>query len=367
MAQGLLAGKGYVQGDTQALTVPPLYSIFLAGVFGVFGPSVLAARIAQALLAVASYALIYLIATGVFGAEVGLVALLLSSFYPALVPWHGYLLTESFYTFTVALFFFFLYRVSRNPTWFDALACGLSLGLNLLTRENLLFFPLLLVPVVAAKLPWRQAISRAVLVLIGTALLLTPWFCRNYALTGQVVYTDRVSYVLYAVTGQGYLSPGYAAAVAGESDPPSEDRLAFLERYGQVKENLNPRFVLSQPGEFARRMLYRFVEYWFHPNGLWSLPEVFVVRASYVFGHAVLILLAILGMGDTIRRRRWSASGLVLVLLYITVLNLTTWGPHPRYNLPFLPIVFVFTAIGALLLIERFSSPRAQSVSRADS
>jgi 4-amino-4-deoxy-L-arabinose transferase-like glycosyltransferase len=327
-------------------------------VFAVFGPSLLVVRLVQALLAVASYGLFYVVAKGLFDRKVGVVVLFLSSFYPALIPWHGFLLVETVYTFTVALFFFFLHRVSQNLTWYDALLCGASLGLTLLTREILFFFPLLLAPVLFVKVPWLKAIGQATCVLIGVSLVLMPWLWHNYQMTGQVVYTSRVSYVLYRVTGRGYLSPRYAAAIAGENDPPSEETLARWEKYGNLSENLDLDFILSHPGTFARRMFNRFIEYWFHPNGLWSLPDVFGVRALYVVGHAVLVLLAGLGIGTSVFERRWSAWGLIAVLLYITGLNLTTYGPNPRYNLPFLPIVFIFTARGALRLIAHFAGQR---------
>jgi len=355
-AQRLLAGEGYAYGDGSGLAVPPLYSMFLAGVFTLLGPSLLAARFVQAVLAVISYGLIYVIAKGVFNERVGLAAFFLSAFYPALIPWHGFILTETLYTFTVALFFFFLYRLSQNLTWYDALLCGTSLGFTLLTREILLFFPVLLAPALFVELPWQKAIGKAALVLTGTLLVLVPWLWRNYQMTGQVVYTSRFSYVLYNLTGKGYLSPKYAAVVSGENSSPSEETLARWEKYGNVSENLDPNFIFSRPGTFARRMSNRFIEYWFHPNGLWSLPEIFLVRALYIAGHAILILLAGLGIGLTLLSRNWSAWGLMMVLFYITGLNLTTYGPNPRYNFPFLPIVFIFTAKGLMKLIKHFLS-----------
>jgi 4-amino-4-deoxy-L-arabinose transferase-like glycosyltransferase len=354
-AQRLLVGDGYAYGDGLDLAVPPLYSIFLAGVFAVLGPSLLAVRLVQASLAVASYGLTYLVANGLFREEVALVALLLSAFYPALIPWHGFLLTETLYTLTITSFFLFLYRLSRRLTWYDAVGCGVSLGLSLLTREMLLLYPLLLLPLLFVKSRPSTLFRHAVIVLASASLVLLPWLWRNHKLTGHVVYTSRVSYVLYRVTGKGYLSPKYAAVVNGESAPPSKAELARWEKYGNLSENLDLGFVLSQPGTFARRMFNRFVEYWFHPNGLWSLPEVFIVRALYVAGHAVLIMLAGLGIGLTFMARRWSAWGLIAVLLYITGLNLTTYGPNPRYNLPFLPIVFIFTARGTLKVIDWLS------------
>ncbi|MFW6116802.1 MAG: ArnT family glycosyltransferase [bacterium] len=355
-AQRLIAGKGYAYGEGSGLLVPPLYPTFLAGVFALSGPSLLAARLVQAVLAVATYGLTYVIAKGLFGVRTGLIALFLASFYPALVPWHGFLLTETLYGLTVALSFFFFYRLYRSLTWCDGLLCGISLGLTLLTREVLLLFPLLLAPTLFTKAPWSKAVGLVLVMLIGSGLVLAPWLWRNYEMTGHVVYTSRVSYVFYRIAGRGYLSPRYAAAAADQGDTPSAETLARREKYGDLSENLNPRFIFSHPSTFARRMFNRFVEYWFHPNGLWSLPEVFIVRALYVAVHAVLILLAGSGIGLALASRTWSVLGLIAVLFYITGLNLTTYGPNPRYNLPFLPIVFIFTARGIVEVIERLAS-----------
>jgi hypothetical protein len=95
-----------------------------------------------------------------------------------------------------------------------------------------------------------------------------------------------------------------------------------------------------------------------HPNGLWSLPEVFIIRAGYIAAHVGMIGLAVWQFIINVRRRDAVTGGLVMLLMYVTVVGSFFSRPNPRYNLPFLPILFIFTARGALALFERFVSQK---------
>jgi hypothetical protein len=55
-----------------------------------------------------------------------------------------------------------------------------------------------------------------------------------------------------------------------------------------------------------------------------------------------------------VRARDAVTGGLVLMLVYVTAVGVLLRRPNPRYNLPFLPIVFIFTAKGALVSLKRF-------------
>jgi 4-amino-4-deoxy-L-arabinose transferase-like glycosyltransferase len=238
---------------------------------------------------------------------------------------------------------------------------AVAFGLALLTREILFSFPLFF-PLCLwwARVSWRDA-GRYLLVLsIVILITLSPWLLRNYRTFGYAFYTERIEAVRYKLTGHGYLSPHYAH-LDGEDNastpqaPLSETVKRDIERFGQQSQWFSVEFLIQHPGTYFRHLINRFVEYWLHPNGLHSLPELFLVRALYVAIHVCMLALAVVGMVIGLRHRDIASGVFVAVLINITITNLFFSGPNPRYNLPFLPIVFIFTARGALVLYKCFA------------
>jgi len=84
----------------------------------------------------------------------------------------------------------------RHTITFLILA-GVSFGLALLTRPNMLFLPFLSTPVLALGLryqiqdSWFRAIGKATLPVIIMFSLTVPWVIRNYKLTGCLLYTAQ--------------------------------------------------------------------------------------------------------------------------------------------------------------------------------
>ncbi len=356
-AQWLVQGSGYISvahpGEME-LTVPPLYPLFLAGLFKISDTSFMFARVIQALIATITCGMSYWLAREQCNGIIALMVLALVALYPPLLVWHGFLLTETLYSMLVLFLFVATARFAKNPTGFYSMLVGIVFGISLLTREILLFFPLIFfVLLYWLQLSWARIVKLMFVFLFGTLLLLFPWLWRNYQITDSFVYTSRVAYLQYMVTKTGYLSNHYQRSLAGEL-PVSSERQQFHQRFGSLSENLNPTFIAQHPLLFLQRMGNRFVEYWFHPNGLDSIPSVWKIGWLYSLGHALLIILATLAFGvEMLKNRRPVLLSFGLVLLMLTVLNLTTYGPNPRYNLPFLPLVFIFSASGIWLLHQR--------------
>ncbi|MEM7129635.1 MAG: glycosyltransferase family 39 protein [Chloroflexota bacterium] len=346
----LQEGAGYIDirdHNEPELTVPPFYPFFLATTFSLFGSSLLVGRLVQAVLATVTCILVYWLATKEFGGATGLGTLLLFAFYPATLVWHGFYLTETLYTLFIVILFLTLFNFAQKPTRLHALLTGIVFGLTLLVREILLFFPAVFVLVlIASKTKWQHLLTLTSLFLLGTVIVLAPWLWRNYQATGAIVYTSRVAYLQHVITGTGYLSSRYKKAIGGQLEVTPEQE-EFNRRFGSLSENLSPTFIIEHPRLFVQRMWNRFAEYWFHPNGLYGLPDSPIFRWPYRAGHVLLVLVAAVGGAyELYYRRRPLALAMLATLLCLTVLNLTTYGPNPRYNLPFLPFVFMFSASG---------------------
>jgi 4-amino-4-deoxy-L-arabinose transferase-like glycosyltransferase len=296
---------------------------------------------------------------------VGLGAGLICAIYPPFILYAVPYLSEALYLPLLAFYISYLIRSTREPTVNDVALAGVAFGLSMLTKETLIAFPLVLpLLLMWARLGLREILRYLLVFTAVVVLVLSPWLARNYHVFGDILYTERTAAIRYQLTGTGYLSPRFEERVEGRESPVSEsDRLySYYQRFGRTSDLWRVGFLLNDPATYARYVFSRLVEFWLHPNGLSSLPEDYVVRIGYVVVHIAMLGLALWQMILDLRRRDGPTGGLVIMLLYVTMVGVFLRRPNPRYNLPFLPIVFIFAARGALGLVSRFVEYRWKQV-----
>jgi 4-amino-4-deoxy-L-arabinose transferase-like glycosyltransferase len=340
--------------------IPPGYPLFIAGIFALTNYSLIAVRLVQVALGTLMVWLTYLVGGQVTGRRIGLLGALVSAAYPVWVIWPALILTETLYAVLVLIFTWCLVRSMKVCAAQYAALTGVAFGLALLTREALFLFPLLL-PFALwwSRVSWRHAWRYLLLFAVAALLVLSPWLIRNGRTFGQVFYTERTEALRYLLTGSGYLSPRYQHMANEAVSPPAPSKPPeYYERYGRQSEWFSINYLLGRPVSYLRQLVNRFVEYWLHPNGLESLPDNLVVRAVYVAVHVGMLGLAGVGLVSGLRRRDVATGIFALLLGYVTGTNLFFTGPNPRYTLPFLPIVFVLAAAGALWLGQTVVSKR---------
>jgi 4-amino-4-deoxy-L-arabinose transferase-like glycosyltransferase len=338
--------------------VPPAYPLFIAGVFALTGQSLMAVRLVQVVFGVVAVFFIYLAGKYAFSELVGLGAALICAIYPPFVIYVAPYMTEALYIPLFALYLIFLVQSLNKPSDKNIALAAVGFGLAMLTKETLIAFPLDL-PIIFwwAKVKVWQALRYVLVFAAVTLLVLSPWLARNYVTFGYPFYTSRTAYIQYELTGHGYLAPQFEEQAAEHESPVSEsNRLyEYYQRYGRTTDLWKPSFFLSQPGTYLRYLFNRLVEFWLHPNGLLSLPKIFLIRAGYIAAHVLMLGLALWQITINLRKQDAVTGGMVLMLVYVTAVGIFLRRPNPRYNLPFLPIVFIFTARGALALYKRFA------------
>jgi len=351
---------GEVPGIPYA-TIPPAYPLFIASIFALTNQSLLAVRLVQVALGTLIVWLTYLTGREIASRRIGLLGAFISAVYPVWVIWPALFLTETLYTVLLLVFTWCLIRSMKTCTTKYAVITGVMFGLTLLTREVLLVFPVLL-PVALwwSRIPWQRAWRYLLLFAVATLLTLSPWLVRNYHTFGQVFYTERTEAIRYQLTGSGYLAPRYAYLVDEGAAPPSTKSPEYYVRYGRASDMTNIKQALTDPVTYLRHLGNRLVEFWLHPNGLESLPGNLGIRAVYIALHVGMLGVAVVGMVAGLQRRDVATGALALLLVYITGTCLFFTGPNPRYTLPFLPIVFIFTAWGTLKIVGRFMRQHSQ-------
>ena len=362
----------------------PLYPLFLAVIFRLFGAEISTARLVQALLSTVTVPLIYLWTRGRHGTRAGLIAAALGALYFGFAVQATFLLTETLFLLLFALGMVLLeWRTARElfplgppggtehspsghrPAWLP-LAGGIVFGLATLTRS--IGLPLVLLAAVGCALiprpgpgrgtapegesgtgtpsrPIRRVWVRlrpAVLVLAGAAIVILPWTVRNTLV--------HHAFILVDTTGTTNLWMDNAPELG--RDRVKAELLRYPEGERQplaVREGL--RAIATQPAWFLDKCwqevkkffsLEYFDDFLARP-AIWYTPGE--VWARVLLGDELYLLLMAAGLiGLAGSRTRWKA----LDLLWLAYVPATTTLFHVelRYRLPFLLALIPYAALG---------------------
>ena len=198
LAQSFASGLSLPEG---VITYNPLYPVFLGIIFKIFGESLLAVRIIQSALGLATVWLIYeagcrLTVRGGGGRNVrtGLIAASMAVLYAQFVLFEGSLLATSLVTLLLAasatLLLVIEESIERGGSLagpgalpFAAFGVGAMIGAGVMGRPNLF---LILAPVVPAWLGFKhKKWLPAAMCLLGSVMLLVPITVHNGAATGR--------------------------------------------------------------------------------------------------------------------------------------------------------------------------------------
>jgi 4-amino-4-deoxy-L-arabinose transferase-like glycosyltransferase len=336
----------------------PLYPIFIAGVFKFFGHSLLAVRIAQAVLGVATVALTFAVGTRVATRRGALAAAFLVAVYPALLLYSVYLMSESLFAF-FALSGLALWTVERPRT---AFVSGLAIGAAILTRSTGLAVAGGIVLCEAIRLfagrhdGGTAILRRGALLLAGIAVVLTPWVQRNYEVYGRVIPTDTSS-------GFNALLGNFEGATGRHPGLPAVEAVA--QQYWRTARNDVERsdlgiqaarqFVRDHPWRAsslaARKTAYLYgVEgrehawgYSFHVQGKRDAATVWAWGIAIMASFPILATLALIGLFRPGLFYSAAAIAIAITLLCVTVLHVASFGDS-RFHLPWVPLFAVLAA-----------------------
>jgi hypothetical protein len=181
MGMRVASGQGFGPGP---FWQPPLYPLVLAALYSMFGHTLLAPRLLQALLGASTAVLTWAVGRQLAtGTRLGLVAGVLVACHGSLVFYDGELLATTLGVWLAMLGLWLGFPDPQAPrSGLRALAAGAVLGWAALAVAVL---GLLLVPVAWASLAPRR--SRALLVLLGGVLAIAPVTILNTTATGEFV------------------------------------------------------------------------------------------------------------------------------------------------------------------------------------
>jgi 4-amino-4-deoxy-L-arabinose transferase-like glycosyltransferase len=356
-AASIAAGDGFAlsYGRPTAFR-PPLYPIFLAGVYFFTGQDLVAARIANAFVGTGIVALIGLLAFQLWGRRESLVAMALGAVYVPLI-----LVGQSVMSEPLAVLCMLGALAAALRRW--ALLAGVLMGLAILGRANAI---ILLLPLVFAV--WRGPRPAIVLVL-AAVLTVAPWTIRNAIVLDHFV---PVSTQLGSALAGTYNSN----ARADKENPASWRSLKRVDDYQPIfgrlrttNEAVTEKELRSASLDFIREhpAYVGKVAWWASRRMLdlagmdWSIHTASTIsagRTAAVTGVVCFWIYAVLAVIGAVTQRARAAPlwfWAVPLLMYLSVVFLVV--ETPRYRTAIDPFIVLLAALALTRSAERTRVP----------
>jgi tetratricopeptide (TPR) repeat protein len=369
-ASAIARGEGL--GDRPFLN-GPAYPVFLAGVYALFGPSLLAAKALQTALATLDCVLLWALGRKLLGPGIalGAAALLavceLAIFYPATLLLEGALGT------LVLGMLWLCVRASESGGPLRWGAAGLATGLTALARPNALIFAALLCGWAALRpgsAPKRRA-AAALAYAAGVVFWVSLSALHNARAAGDfvpVTYAGGMNLYIGnnpAANGEFRVPPIVPSALA---DDPEEQRVVFQAlaeratgrplRPSEVSDFWSGQavaFVRDQPLAWLR-LMGRKIALSFNAYEPWSVRSVTLARDASqalrlpLLGFGALAPFALLGLWAT----RGAAARLFPLYAWLGTVWLTLWSFFvlARYRASALALVALFAAAGFAYVVS---------------
>lgn len=208
LAEGI-GGGSYEDGY---MVRPPLYPLFLAAVFRVFGPGLTAALIIQSLLRGLVITGIAFLGRRYVSERAGLIGALILVVYPGLVQSYTRLMTEVVYIPLFLVSFYLVEKAARTETTTDTVKAGIACGAASLARSTSVFLTILVAVWLVSTASGTGRFSKRKMACAGLLVLMllvtvSPWTIRNLVTHGAfiAVSNDSAFNLWLVASGKQYL------------------------------------------------------------------------------------------------------------------------------------------------------------------
>jgi len=355
-----IATKGsYSYDDTPTAYRPVGYPAVVGLIYSLAGHHPGIVKLFQALLDAIIPLILYQLLSG-FSQRTRMLASAFWAFYPPAIMYANFVLSETGFTFILALAILLFLKSDPEKRTF-ALLTGILFGMLALMKPSFLLF-LALLPIVFLAL--RLPVERLWLTGLGVLFLITPWAVRNYVTFGSATLSSNGGINLLIgnnPNATGAYTVNFPAGIFdGARDEVEADRLAF--QYATD-------YVLSNPGSFLVNAVKKIAHLFESEGGVlvWTFsgtPEDASTRFSAKYAALppaltfalnlpsfLLLIGSILGfLAFPDPKIRW----LFVVLLGTWLLTHGIFFGGSRFHFPLMPYVAAFAAWWLSYLPESF-------------
>lgn len=344
----------------------PGYPFFMAAVLGISGGSLMAVRIAQAILGAIGCVLTARVAARTLTPGAFLPAGLLQAAYAPLLYIDTALLAESLLIFLLILSLDLATSARERKHW---LLAGLVLGLAIVVRPTALALLPAFGIVIALRGPRPAALRHAGALLAGVCLIALPVVVQNWRVTGIPLvqaYGGLNIYLGNRPSGSGMAS----ARLGGEWDSLEGE----ASRAGAARNDQDAYYVRRTLDEIADRpMQYAAL---LGSKLIWAFQdeELRDTHSYYFFeelpwlgwlpGFGVAAALAVVGLWAALSQARSDRSGVWWLAAYLGAMLVTIvfLVVGTRYRMPIVPAVAAFAGAGVAFAVDRARGRHWRSV-----
>jgi len=371
---------------TTALSITPLYPLFIAGTYKIFGEkNRYALVILQILLSALTILIIYLIAQQLWSQKVALIASLLMALEPLTTLYSQIVLSETLFTFFLVSSLLAFIRFIKTTQFRWALLLGILLTATTMIRPisyYLVFAIILGIGIFKQRisLSWSQVLISALLILIPFLSVTSAWKARNENLTGVYVLNDAMSETLLYYKAKGVLiiqkSLSYEEAqqeilerlpsniktpkeqVAAESKLAKEIILGDIASY--LKLTLQGlKAIIIGPGLTSQALFYDNKDKGKAENSSTGYKVWYLLLIAY--GIAFMLfsyLLSAYGFFRSIQGATPQSSVIHLMMLgvvaYFILISTGHIATDSRMRVPIIPIFVLYASYGAYKVFDKF-------------
>lgn len=361
---------------------PPLYPFFIAGIYKLISSAdYKVVELVQVLLSALTGILIYLIGKELASKKVGIIALIIYSFFLETAFMSVLLLSENIYWLLLSLYVYLLIRMKKD-NYNSGIFIGIISGLLILVRPASVTF---ILPVLIWYL-WKnlnfKTVVNAVAIVFFSVLTILPWTIRNYNVYKQFVFIYTDGGINVWMGNHEGASGGYKVVKA---DDPNQKPV--LQTSGVMQEierdtfyyNKAKEFTLSHPLQaidlavvkvFNTFSLYRRVAVVWTINAaktnnplrppIKSFNTVLEFVVSYQY--ALIILLSGLGLFYLYYKKLFTASFvLILILLLSHLISIAITHSEFRYIMQLYPLIIPLAAVGVYIMHGILTSIKRRS------
>jgi len=371
LGRAVAHGGPYEYGSPPARVFrAPGYPLVLAPLFWIGGddPPVIWARVLGAVLGAAAVGGVGWMAWRLFDARAACMAAAVAAIEPGGVAMSVMVLSEALFcplmVLHLGLWVAAWQARSAAARLGLAAAAGLAAGAAALARPSwLLFAPMaLLVGLMAGSSRGRQ-LGIGLVMLLGLAVAMLPWWVRNYRVVGRFVPTTlQVGASLYdgwSAQATGASDLGFVGRVAEEEmhrpAPDCDPQVPFEYRLDRRLRREAIDWAKDNPGQVLKLAAAKFARIWnIWPNepGLSAWPIRLAVLITYV---PIMVLVAV-GLVRTLGRG-WPYPLCWLPALYFTLLHVV-FVSSIRYRVPAM-LALIVLAAGVVSM--RYAAGRGQT------
>ena len=380
-ARNIADGKGYSVDGVPTGYWPIGYPGLLGAVFYVAGGSVLAGKILNVVLDIATIVLTFRISQELFHADLGArLTLCLLCFYPNHIAYTALLSSEILFVFLVASSSYVFVTAQGRARFL--LLSGMLWGLTALTKPQALVLPILFLLFFSTN--WRSLLKSGLVVYCAILLTVSPWLVRNKTVFGAytLAHTGGINLLdgnnRFNDTGTSGFDDRVNALLGDLRTVPLHHMFDGKEVARDARaRDIAIDYIVLNPARVFALIPRKFTELWrWDTEGIaFSLGTMQSAKGPLKKAYEnfsqvsqwyydLILLLFLVSLPMTLRRPLRPRHIGLAVIISLTLVYLALFG-EPRYHFAMMPWLAIYAGLGAQGLLLGPSSLRMAGAAHA--